>query len=148
MLSIVPLNNIPFWGTIPISCLNVSKLKSLTSTPLTSILPSVTSKNLSISLTIVLLPLPVEPIIAKVEPFGTLKLRFSSTYSSPSGYLNETFLNSSSPILSLSNGKFLLSLMLFSLFNTSLIRLIEIIARGAIIDNMLNIKKDIITCIV
>ena len=91
-------------------------------------LPSVTSKNLSISLTIVLLPLPVDPIIAKVEPFGTLKLRFSSTYSSPSG--------------------FLLSLILFSLFNTSLIRLIEIIARGAIIDNMLNIKKDIITCIV
>ena len=44
------------------------------------------------------LPEPVEPIIAMVSPLLALKDMFSKTYSSASGYLNETFLNSISPV--------------------------------------------------
>ena len=42
--------------------------------PSIDIVPSVTSKNLGIRLTMVLLPEPVEPISAVVVPFSAVKL--------------------------------------------------------------------------
>ena len=62
-----------------------------------STLPSVGSKNRHTRLTSVDLPAPVSPTIATFVPCGTFRLKCSSTYSSPSGYLNVTSSNSTSP---------------------------------------------------
>jgi len=62
--------------------------------PSINILPPVTSKNLGIKFINVDLPLPVEPMNAVVVPGNALKLIFSNTSSSASGYLKYTSLNS------------------------------------------------------
>ena len=67
----------------------------------------------------VLLPLPVEPIIATVSPLPAVNDIFSRTYSVASGYLNETFLNSNLPF---SSDVFIFPSFIFDLvLNTSLI---------------------------
>ena len=89
---------------------------------------------------------PVDPIKAIVSPLFTLKEIFLSKYSSASGYLKETFLNSTVPtssVLKLSSP----SLIDSSVSKTSFIRLAETFALGHIIKIMANIKNDIITCI-
>ena len=93
----------------------------------------------------VLLPLPVEPIIAIVSPFDTLNEISSKTYSSESGYLKETFLNSIVPISD--DLVSFPSLILVLVCNTSLILSADIDALGYIINIIANIKNDIITCI-
>ena len=69
----------------------------------------------------------------------------SSKYSSASGYLNETFLNSTVPT------SFALaplpSFTLITVSNTSLILFADTLALGSIINIIANIKNDIITCI-
>ena len=44
------------------------------------------------------MPEPVDPIKATVSPLFALNEIFFKTYSSASGYLNETFLNSTVPV--------------------------------------------------
>ena len=66
-------------------------------------------------------PLPVDPIKAIVSPFFTLKEIFFNKYSSASGYLKDTFLNSTVPI-SLVSPLNLPSITLTSSSITSLIR--------------------------
>ena len=94
-----------------------------------------------------ILPLPVDPINAIVSPLFTLKLIFLSKYSSASGYLNDTFLNSTVPTSLVSLTSSFPSLIDTSLSNTSLIRRAETCARGSIINIIANIKKADITCI-
>ena len=101
--SIVPENNIPFWGTYPIFSLKSCCVTSFMFTPSTNISPLVTSKNLGIKLINVDFPLPVLPINAVVSPALAVNEISVNISSSASGYLNETFLNSITPFLSFLN---------------------------------------------
>ena len=88
-------------GTYPMFSLRSCCFISLISTPSIVMLPSVTSKNLGIRFTRVVLPLPVEPIKAVVSPGLAVKDISDKTASSASAYLKLTFLNSTTPHLSL-----------------------------------------------
>ena len=68
-----------FWGTYENLDSSESLRYSLTSMPPTSICPDETSYTLCISLTTVLFPHPVGPIMASVWPLATLKLTSSRT---------------------------------------------------------------------
>ena len=72
-------------------------LMSRISLPSSLMHPAVTSKNLGIRLTIVLLPEPVLPIIAVVSPGFAVKLIPDRASSSEPSYLNETLSNSNRP---------------------------------------------------
>ena len=73
-------------------------------TPSTIISPSVTSKNLGIRFISVDFPLPVLPMKAVVLPECAVNVKLRSEYYFASGYLKETFLNSTTPFLSGTNG--------------------------------------------
>lgn len=75
--SIVPEKSNPFCGTYPILSLKSCNLTFLMSTPSIKIFPPVTSKNLGIRFTNVVLPLPVEPINAVVVPWFCCKCYIS-----------------------------------------------------------------------
>ena len=93
------------------------------------------------------LPEPVEPMKATVSPRLALKLISFNMYSSASGYLNDTSLNSTVPAR---DGSLLVtvpSIIANSSSNTSLIRSADIAARGYMMKIMASIKNDIITCI-
>ena len=62
-------------------------------------------------------------------------------------YLNETFLNSTVPFISLTFLVRVPSLTLIFVFNTSFILLADTLARGTIINIIASIRNDIITCI-
>ena len=94
----------------------------------------------------VLFPEPVEPISASVSPFFALKEIFLRIYSSASGYLNDTFLNSTSPInLVLPKNSPSVIFVLVSI--TSIIRSTDTLALGYITNIIASIKNAIITCI-
>ena len=87
-------------------------------------------------------PLPVEPIKATVSPCLAVKLTFSSTYSEASGYLKETFLNTTLPCPpSLGDCVTVPPLICASVESTSLIRRTETMARGRMIKIMASIMK-------
>ena len=93
------------------------------------------------------MPLPVDPIKATVSPVLAVKEIFSRIYSSASGYLKETFLNSTVPSLP---GIFFFIvpfLIVLLVSNTSFILLAHTSALGSIIKIIASIKKAIITCI-
>ena len=95
------------------------------------------------------LPLPVLPIMAVVFPGSAVKLISSKISVSASGYLNETFLNSTNPFLFGSNFFVsFLSLILGSASITSLILLAETAALGSMIEIIDIIKNAITICIV
>ena len=83
--AIVPENNRPFCGTMPICFLSSSCDISLISIPSKVICPLVTSKNLGIKFIRLDLPEPVLPIIAVVCPGLAVNERFSRVFSSASG---------------------------------------------------------------
>ena len=85
---------------------------------------------------------------ATVCPFSALKLTSCRTYSLASGYLKDTFLNSTVP-----TGKpageavNVPSLMVDSVSSTSQIRLTDTIARGMMIKIIASIMNAMTTCI-
>ncbi len=70
---------------------------SLTSLPPTVTLPSVTSKNLGMRLMSVVLPHPVDPMMAVVSPGLASKSISVRTFSSASGYMKLTCSNLTVP---------------------------------------------------
>ena len=87
--------------------------------------------------------------MAVVFPGSAVKLMSSKISVSASGYLNDTFLNSTNPFL-LGSNFFVsfLSFMLASVSRTSFIRFAETYALGSIIDIIEIIKNAITICIV
>ena len=71
--------------------------RSLASRPSISTRPDVGSKKRQTRFTSVDFPAPVSPTIATLVPCGMCRLKCSSTYSSPSGYLKDTSSNVMSP---------------------------------------------------
>ena len=84
---------------------------------------------------------------AIVSPLSTLNDISFNKYSSASGYLKETFLNSIVPTSLVISLSIVPSGTETIVSNTSLIRLAETLALGKIINIMASIRKDIITCI-
>ena len=84
---------------------------------------------------------------AMVSPLLTLNDISFNKYSSASGYLKETFLNSIVPTSLVISLSIVPSGTETIVSNTSLIRLAETLALGKIINIMASIRKDIITCI-
>ena len=89
------------------------------------------------------------PIIAVVFPGSAVKFISSRISVSASGYLKDTFLNSTNPFLLASNFFVCsLSFILGSFSNTSLILFAETVALGNIIDVIDIIKNAITICII
>ena len=78
---------------------------------------------------------------------NNLKEILFNMYSSASGYLNDTFLNSTVPTSFVLNAFKLPFIILELVSRTSLIRDAETDALGIIINIIASIKNDIITCI-
>lgn len=95
--AIVPVNRNGRCGTSPIPFHSVSRSASRTSTPCTRTVPPVASNSRGIRLTSVVLPAPVDPMIATVSPGAARKLTPSMTGSSAPGYVNDTFSSSTEP---------------------------------------------------
>ena len=117
----------------------------MTFTPSTRTSPSVASYNLGIRFIIVDFPEPVLPMNATVSPCFTLKDISFSMYSSASGYLKETFLNSMVPV-SL-EFCFVPSFILCFVSRTSTILFDATLALGYRIKIIVNIINAITTCI-
>jgi hypothetical protein len=88
---------------------------------------------------------PVAQISAMVSHFLALKLILLITSSSASGYLKQTFLNSTSH-LTLVSSVISQSLIRLSVFNTSAILFADTAAHGIITRTNTNITKEIINC--
>ena len=87
--------------------------------------------------------------MAVVLPGSAVKLMSSNISVSASGYLNDTFLNSTKPFLfSSKDFNSFLSFILGSVSTTSFIRLAETAALGSIIEIIEIIKNAITICIV
>ncbi len=114
--------------------------------PSINISPSVASKKRGTRLISVDLPLPVEPMKAIVSPCLTEKLMSRNTCSAASGYLNPTFLNTTSPRRPGRPSVLVPSLMVGCVSSTSLMRRADTLARGYITNIMTSIKNDITTC--
>ena len=110
-------------------------------------LPSVTSKNLGIRFTRVVLPLPVEPIKAVVSPGFAVNDISDKTASSASAYLKLTFLNSTIPRFSLISCVFSLSVIDISFLSISPTLPIDTAALGRNMNIMAMNRNDIIICI-
>jgi hypothetical protein len=88
----------------------------------------------------------VAQIIATVSHSFAVNVISLITYSSASGYLKFTCLNSTSHFFSVSSSKFQ-SLILLSVFNTSAILLAETNAHGSITSTKTSIINDITSCV-